>query len=149
MTIVPFPDDDLVFIVRAQGARLVDLESADDLSTAKPRKLLKNNGSISTEIVRSVAPWSQPNPAVNATFGAARVLTLRSFLTANAIRSSTSMTGVDWCSSNNSTPCALGQISAPLLVSAMGAGSGLRDNEWLFEGAVNYLRDWTNKRFSE
>ncbi len=137
-----FPDDDLVFIVRAQGARLADLESADDLSTVAPRKLLKNNGSISTEIVRSVRPASQVNPAGNATFGAARVLTLRSFLTANAIRSSSSMTGVDWCSTNNSTPCALGQITVPLLVSAMGGGTGIRDSEWLFERAASRDKDF-------
>jgi pimeloyl-ACP methyl ester carboxylesterase len=137
-----FPDDNLVFIVRAQGARLDDLDNSDELSTLKPRKLLKNNGSISTEIVTSVRPPSQPNPAANATFSAARVLTLRSFLTANAIRSSNSMTAVDWCSSNNSTPCALGQITVPLLVSAMGAGTGIRDNEWLFEQAASRDKDF-------
>jgi hypothetical protein len=137
-----FPDDNIVFIVRAQGARLVDLESAENLSTKSPRKILKNNGSVSTELITSVAPMSRPNPLANATFGAARVLTLRSFLSANAIRSTSAITGVDWCSSNNSTPCALGQITVPLLVSAMGAGTGIRDNEWLFENAASRDKDF-------
>jgi hypothetical protein len=70
------------------------------------------------------------------------MLTLRSFLTANAIRSSNSMTGVDWCSSNNSTPCALGQITVPLLVSAMGGGTAIRDNELLYELAVSRDKDF-------
>jgi hypothetical protein len=52
------------------------------------------------------------------------------------------MTGVEWCSSNNSTPCALGQIAVPLLVSAMGGNTGLRDNEWLYETAASRDKDF-------
>ena len=139
----PFPDDNVFLIVRAQGARLVDAETTADTATAKPRKLLRNNGTTVTQIVRSVRPATRSNPAQNATFdGGARLLTLKSFLTANAIRSTNSMTGVDWCSSNNSTPCALGQITVPLLVSAMGGNTGLRDNEWLYETAVSRDKDF-------
>ena len=130
----PFPDDNVFLIVRGQGARLADAETLAETATASPRKLLRNNGSTVTQIVKSVRPAVRPNPAQNATFdGGARLLTLKSFLTANAIRSTNSMTGVEWCSSNNSTPCALGQIGVPLLVSAMGGNTGLRDNEWLYE----------------
>jgi hypothetical protein len=138
-----FPDNDLVLIVRGQGARLVDSETLAETATSRPRKLLKNNGSIVTEIVRSVRPPVHPNPVQNATFdGGARLLTLKSFLTANAIRSTNSMTGIDWCSSNSSTPCALGQISVPLLVSAMGGNTGIRDNEWLYENAASRDKDF-------
>lgn len=139
----PFPDDNVFFIVRAAGARLVDAETMAETATAKPRKLLRNNGTTVTQIVRSVRPATRPNPAQNATFdGGARLLTLKSFLTANAIRSTNSMTGIDWCSSNNSTPCALGQIAVPLLVSAMGGNTGLRDNEWLYETAASRDKDF-------
>ena len=137
-----FPDDDVVFIVRAQGAGLADLESFGGRSTTSPRKLLKNTGSVSTEVIKSVAPMTRPNPLANGTFGAARVLTLKSFLSANAIRSTNATTGVDWCSSNNSTPCALGQIGVPLLVSAMGGGTGIRDGEWLYENAASRDKDF-------
>ena len=139
----PFPDDNVFLIVRAQGARLADADPIAETATVKPRKLLRNNGSIVTELVRSVRPPGRPNPAANAYFeGGARLLTLKSFLTANAIRSTHSMTGIDWCSSNNSTPCALGQIGVPLLVSAMGGNTGLRDNEWLFENAASRDKDF-------
>jgi len=139
----PFPDDNVFFIVRASGARLVDAETMAETATAKPRKLLRNNGTTVTQIVRSIRPATRPNPAQNATFeGGARLLTLKSFLTANAIRSTNSMTGIDWCSSNNSTPCALGQVGVPLLVSAMGGNTGLRDNEWLYETAVSRDKDF-------
>jgi hypothetical protein len=139
----PFPDNDAVLIVRGQGARLMDAETLAETATARPRKLLKNNGTVVTQIVKSVRPAVRPNPAQNATFdGGARLLTLKSFLTANAIRSTNSMTGIDWCSSNNSTPCALGQIGVPLLVSAMGGNTGIRDNEWLYENAASRDKDF-------
>ena len=139
----PFPDDNVYLIVRAQGARLADADPIAETATVKARKLLRNNGSIVTEIVRSVRPPGRPTPAANAYFeGGARLLTLKSFLTANAIRSTHAMTGIDWCSSNNSTPCALGQIGVPLLVSAMGGNTGLRDNEWLFENAASRDKDF-------
>ena len=84
-----------------------------------------------------------PGPEQNARFeGGARLLTLRSFLTANAIRSTNSMTGIDWCSSNASTPCAVGQIGVPLLVAAMGGNTGLRDNEQLYEMAASRDKDF-------
>jgi len=139
----PFPDDNVFLIVRAQGARLADAETIADTATVKPRKLLRNNGSTVTQIVRSVRPDVRPNPAQNAAFdGGARLLTIKSFLTANAIRSAQAMTGVDWCSSNNSTPCALAQIGVPLLVSAMGGNTGLRDNESLYETAASRDKDF-------
>ena len=139
----PFPDDNVFLIVRAQGARLIDAGTIAETATARPRKLLRNNGSTVTQIVRSVRPAARPNPAQNATFdGGARLLTIKSFLTANAIRSANAMTGVDWCSSNNSTPCALGQIGVPLLISAMGGNTGLRDNESLYEMAVSRDKDF-------
>jgi len=139
-----FPDDNVFLIVRAQGARLPDRPSLEaDGATAHPRKLLKNTGSVSTEMIKTVRPPGKPNPAANATFEqGARLLTLRSFLTANAIRSTNASTGVDWCSTNNSTPCALGQIDVPLLVTAMGGGTGIRDSEWLYDQAASRDKDF-------
>lgn len=135
-----FPDDNVVLIVRASGAGLP--ESDPETGTAQPRKLLKNDGSIATQIIRTVQPPGRTEPRQNATFEAARLLTLRSFLTANAIRSTNAKDGVDWCSTNNSTPCALAQIGVPLLVSAMGAGTAIRDNERLFEVAASRDKDF-------
>jgi len=137
----PFPDDNAFLIVRADGARLAD--TTDSSRTAEPRKHLKNNGAIVTEVVKSSRPPAAAAPEVNASFdGGARLLTLRSFLTTNAIRSTNSMTGIDWCSSNNSTPCAVGRVGVPLLVAAMGGNTGLRDNEMLFEMAASPDKDF-------
>ena len=139
----PFPDNNVFLIVRAQGARLPYNDAVADTATASPRKLLKNNGSVVTQIVRTVRPATESSAVQNGTFdGGARLLTLKSFLTANAIRSTNSMTGIDWCSSNHSTPCAIGQIGVPLLVSAMGGNTGIRDNEWLYERAASRDKDF-------
>lgn len=138
----PFPDDNAFLIVRAAGARMADSE--DGRRTQQPRKHLKNNGAIVTEIVKSSRPpVAGGGPEQNASFdGGARLLTLRSFLTTNAIRSANSMTGIDWCSSNSSTPCAVGQVAAPLLVAAMGGNTGLGDNEMVYEMAASRDKDF-------
>jgi hypothetical protein len=139
----PFPDDNAFLIVRADGARLVDEEEMVGRATAAPRKHLKNDGRVVTEIVKPLRSDARMNPDDNRLFdGGARMLTLRSFLTTNAIRSTHAVTGIDWCSSNNSTPCALGAISVPILVAAMGGNTGLRDNEMLYEMAASRDKDF-------
>jgi dethiobiotin synthetase len=52
------------------------------------------------------------------------------------------MDGIDWCSSNNSTPCALQSISVPLLITAMGGHYFIRDNEIHFEMAASKDKDF-------
>ena len=52
------------------------------------------------------------------------------------------MDGIDWCSSNNSTPCALQSISVPLLITAMGGHYFIRDNEIHYEMAASKDKDF-------
>ena len=58
-----------------------------------------------------------------------------SFLTANSVRATNSVDGIDWCSTNSTTPCAAAAISVPTLVVAMGAHTFIRDGEVIFEAA--------------
>jgi hypothetical protein len=98
---------------------------------------------VVTEVVKPLRTDARMSPDGNGLFdGGARMLTLRSFLTANAIRSTHATRGIDWCSSNNSTLCALGEIGVPLLVAAMGGNTGLRDNEMLYEMAASRDKDF-------
>jgi pimeloyl-ACP methyl ester carboxylesterase len=127
-----FPDNDSIIIARGGGSQAGGGDAANlfvpdtDIlcCTERPQKLLLNDGSIVTEIVKSVR---LPNPAVaegNEEFdGGTKNLTVTSFLSANAIRATDSLdyNQIDWCSSNNSTPCALQNITVPLLTTAMGA----------------------------
>jgi hypothetical protein len=140
----PYPDDDAAFLItRGDGARLMELDLSIHHSTVKPQKLLKNDSSIVTQIAESVRLADTTLADLNATFdGGTRFLTVRSFLSANAIRATDSMDGIIDCSSNNSTPCALRKISVPILIGAMGAHYFIRDNEIHYEVAASPDKDF-------
>src|SRR6185436_16760319 len=139
----PYPDDDVFPIVRGEGARLMEIDPSVHHATRAPQKLIRNDGSVVTQIVESVRPVGRGTEAANAAFATGtRLLTLRSFLSANAIRAKDSMDDIDWCSSNNSTPCAVQHISVPLLVTAMGAHYFVRDNEIHYEMAASKDKDF-------
>ena len=138
-----FSDDDALLIPRGIGARLMQLDPSIHHSTVQPQKLLQNDGTVSMQIVESVRPAFLNQKEANATFNdGTRFLTLRSFLSANAIRSNDSMDDIDWCSSNNSTPCALQNISVPILLGAMGGHYFIRDNEIHYEVAASEDKDY-------
>ncbi len=114
--------DDAPFIVYRNRARLMDFSMSVHPGSVKPQKLIRDDGSISTEVVRSVRVALADNAKADRTLSNGTMfLTLTSFLSANAIRAKDSMVDIDWCSSNNSTPCAVREISVPLLIAAMGA----------------------------
>ena len=121
----------------------MELDLSIHHSTVKPQKLLKNDGTIVTEIVNSVRRANPSLAKQSATFeNGARLLTVRSFLSANATRATDSMDGIDDCSTNNSTPCALRSISVPVLIAAMGAHYFIRDNEIHYEVAASKDKDF-------
>lgn len=134
--------DDAPFIVYRTRGRLMDFSMSVHPGTVKPQKLIVNDGSISTEIVRSVrAPVPAPDRAEKTLANGTMFLTLNSFLSANSIRARDSIDDIDWCASNNSTPCALREIGKPLLIAAMGGHYFVRDNEIHFEQAASPDKD--------
>jgi hypothetical protein len=138
-----YRDDDVLLVPRGEGARLMELDMSIHHSTARPEKLLKNDGTIVTQVVESVRKPTKGLEAQNASFkGGTRLLTLRSFLSANAIHASDSIDHIDWCSSNNSTDCALKSISVPVLITAMGAHYFVRDSELHYEVAASKDKDF-------
>jgi len=139
----PYPDDDALVLTRFEGARLMELDRGVHHSTVKPQKLLKNDGTVATQIVESVRKAATGYASRNASFaGGARVMTTRSFLSANAIRARDSMDDIDWCSSNNSTRCAVRNIALPILITAMGAHYFVRDNELHFDDAASQDKEF-------
>lgn len=126
----PFP------IVGGWSAGLADLDPSINSRTLKPRKLLKNDGRVVIQIVVRVRPPGQTAPP------GTRQLSVKSFLSANAIRAANSLDGIDWCSSNATLVCAVQKISVPILVSAMGTHTFIRDNEICFELAVSKDKDF-------
>lgn len=138
-----YPDDDVFLVVRGDGARLMELDPGIHHATAKPEKLLRNDGTIVTQIVESVRKPTKGIRENNQSFGrGTRLLTIRSFLGANAVRATNSMDGIDWCSSNNSVPCAVQQITVPALFTAMGGHYFIRDNEIHYEMSASKDKDF-------
>jgi hypothetical protein len=148
----PYPDDDIMIIPRAGNpgagagadARLFVTEPdiAAINSTSRPVKLLRNDGTVTMEIVHSVFV---ANPSVardNMRFGSGtKVFTLRSFLSAQAVRAGNAVDDIDYCSTNNSTICAVQAISVPVMFAAMGAHYFIRDNERQFDMAHSKDKD--------
>jgi pimeloyl-ACP methyl ester carboxylesterase len=135
--------DDVPFIVYRNRARLMDFSMSIHPGSTRPQKLIKNDGSISTEIVRSVRVGLAENARLDKTLSNGTMfLTLTSFLSANAIRSKDSIVDIDWCSANNSTPCALKQITVPILVTAMGGHYFIADNEIHYDVAASKDKDF-------
>ncbi len=136
-------EGDAPFVVPlGDNARLMNGDVSIHHATEQNRKLLKNDGTIEdgaqVESVR--VPGLDAEDAK--TFDATMFLTAKSFLSVRAIRSTDAMDGIEWCSSNNSTPCNLQQVNVPLLVTAMGGHYFIRDSEILFDMAASEDKDF-------
>jgi len=135
-----FYSDDAPFDIPGfDNARLLSLDPSIRHTTVQPEKLLKNDGSTVFQIIESIAPPRPELADLNRTFsqGARGGLTVKSFLSSNAIRATNSMdeTQIDLCSTNNSTPCMLQQVTVPLLAAANQASF----QNLIQEVEINYL----------
>ena len=140
------PTDNDAFIVYHDSARLSDFSTGVWKGTLHPAKLLKNNGTIdATQVVNTVrVPDGPGNRDTDSQLSGGLFLNLTSFLSANSIRSTNSLTGIDWCSSNNSTPCAVSHLSPslPVLVLSMQGHYFIRDGEQIFEMSTSSDKDY-------
>jgi hypothetical protein len=138
-----FTDDDVFLLSRADTAELMLLDPSIHHTTQRPQKVLKNDGTVVREIASSVRVAVPEQATQNQSLSlGALLLTLRSFLSANAIRSRHALDDVDWCSTNNSVPCAVQAISVPTLVAAMGGNNYLQFNEWHFDLSGSKDKDY-------
>ena len=113
------------------------------MSTRRPQKLLKNDGSIVTQIVKSIEPPHPEQAKLNRTFDdGVKVQTVRSFLSINSVRSTDSIDGIDHCSTNSSAVCAVQYIKVPTLITAMGAYHLLRDEELMYDKSAAADKDY-------
>jgi hypothetical protein len=137
-----FPVDDAPFISHRNGSRLVQLDRSVDGKTDKPRKLVKDDGTIVTDIVTTVRPCVPKIKETDATFGESIDVTVKSFLGAGAIRSRHAMDDVDQCSSNNSTICMAQYITVPTLILTSQGHYFMHDNEIIFEKSASRAKDY-------
>ncbi|MGK0297353.1 MAG: hypothetical protein ACI9XC_000956 [Gammaproteobacteria bacterium] len=133
-----YPDDDVFIVPRGNASRLYSMDLSIENSSTKPAMLLKNDGSIvDCCIVNSVRVAGQSPESNKKFWGGTMFLSLKSFLSVRSIRSSNSIYGIDWCSSNNSAPCSLQKVSVPLLVVAMGGYFFIHDGEIIYDMATS------------
>jgi hypothetical protein len=138
-----FTDDDVFLLSRVDTAELMLLDPRIHHTTLRPQKVLKNDGSLVRQVGESVRVAQPEQAAQNRTFAQGTLLlTLRSFLSAYAVRSRHAMDDVEWCSTNNSVPCAVQAISAPILMASMGGNNYLRFIENYFELAKSTDKDF-------
>jgi hypothetical protein len=138
-----YKDDDAYVLHRSEVGRLAELDLSVHPGTVKPHKLLKNDGTIVTEIIKSVRVPNTDNAERAKSFQAgSKFLTVKSFLGTRAIRAKDSMDDIDYCSNNNSTPCHLRQITVPILILGMGGHYFLRDNEIHYEVSASSDKEY-------
>lgn len=137
-----YSDNDAFIVPAVAGTRLANHDASIDRTTLRPHSLLKNDGTIEDCcVVESVRKVGQ-TPQTSRSFNGVGFSTVKSFLSVNAMRGRHSMNDIDWCSSNNSTPCNVDVVSVPLLVIAMGGHYFLRDGEIIFDAANSQDKEY-------
>jgi hypothetical protein len=139
-----YEDDDLIFL---PGGNAVIVHAApklvpDMISTKKPAKLMRNDGSVVTQIVTSVMVADEDLAASARSFDGTAVHKLLTFMSSVAIRSKDSLLDIDYCSTINSTTCAVASIEAPSLFMAMGGYKFIRDHEIMVERSAARDKDF-------
>lgn len=148
-----YPDNDAFVIPRGndRATNIFAMDTSIQCCSKRPQRLLKNDGTIVTGIIKSVRPPDTSRAKMNGTFGdgsfnlgGARVLTVKSFLSANAIRATDSLdyNKIDWCTSNNSVPCALKTITVPILIVAMQGHYFVTDSEYFLDIAKSQDKEF-------
>jgi hypothetical protein len=138
-----YKDDDAFVIHKSESGRLSEMDLTVHAGTVKPHKLLKNDGTIVTEIIKSVRVADSKNPERAKSFHeGSKLLTVKSFLGTRAIRAKHSLDDIDYCSNNNSTPCHLQKITVPILILGMGGHYFLRDNEIHYEVSASADKEY-------
>jgi hypothetical protein len=130
-----YNDDDMIFI---PGGNAVIAHAApklvpDMISTKRPVKVIKNDGSVVTEMFTSVMVPDQDLAATGRSFDGTAVHKLSTFMSSAAIRSTDSMHEIDHCSTINSTTCYVAYSTRPALFMAMGGYKFIRDHELMYE----------------
>lgn len=139
-----YPDNDIVIIPRGGnpgngGAGTLNLAVLDPsipgvAQTRAPRPVLHNDGTVSEQISHTLFQADPTLRETNLSFDTGtRILTLRSFLSANAVRSTNSFDGIEHCSANGSMICAMGVVRSPVLFGVSQAHYFLGDNERAYE----------------
>jgi len=140
------PTDNDKFVAYRINARLYDLDNTIDSHTRSPRKLLRDNREIVTQVVHTVRPCGEPlgysTPEVDAQLERTRDMNVRALLGIWSIRANDSMYDIDYCSANGSTMCMVQHVRAPTLITASQGNPYVVDNERMFEMSGSVRKDY-------
>ncbi|MFN0073305.1 MAG: hypothetical protein ACKVVP_17625, partial [Chloroflexota bacterium] len=134
--------DDEPFLVHGVNSRIwmPDLQIQSRTRGAHP--LLHADGSVTTEIVRSVRRPSGNPPGTRSYKSALVGISVRQFLSSHALRTTPDyalgedfIRGVDWASSSTSTPTNMAHLSVPTIIMPMTGHYFLVTDEIIFEHA--------------
>jgi pimeloyl-ACP methyl ester carboxylesterase len=126
-------DEDMILVPTTNASAWLsrmdpDVEGAR--STERPERLLKNDGHFVVQKITSVAvTTARGDPDKLET----QAFYLGAFLSSHAIRARNSQDGIDYCSSNDSSICAVQFVSVPTMIAAMGGYLFVRDSERLYD----------------
>lgn len=107
----------------------LDPTIAVTMSTVRPERLLRNDGTISMQQIHSV--WTGQSPFLH--FRQDIVESATAFLDLRAVRARDSMSEIDWCSANSDTVCNSWHIHVPVLFIASGASDFIADEERMYD----------------
>ncbi len=139
------PSEQILMIPAIGMAHLdiFDPAAVGTMSTEKPRKLLKNDGTVVTQAIKSVAVGaSAPPPATAASLTTRMMPTVTYFLSRGSVRATDGINAIDYCSSNSVTVCNVGHIHVPVLFIASGAGTFIADEERMYERSPSRDKDF-------
>jgi hypothetical protein len=143
-----FDDDEPFIVPGAEQGFLNNKLYAQDIRlmshTRKAWPLLKADGSIRQEIIRSVRKPENPKSLTGSHGEGALVTTVRKYLNSYAVRTSEdygynedSVYGIDWSSSYNCTAGNISCVSVPLLVMGMTGNWEYLASETIYENAAS------------
>lgn len=116
------------------NSRLDSMDPSIDslMRTRQPRRLLRNDGSIVTEVIRSVSVGGAGQRQGPVRLGVSEGSSAH-FLSRVAVRATHSVNGVDYCTASSVTVCNTRSIRVPVLFIPVGAGGFMADEEIMFE----------------
>jgi len=109
----------------------LDPNIALTMSTVRPERVLRNDGSIAVQPIHSV--WTGQSPFLH--FSENLVEPAAAFLAMRAVHARDSMSQIDWCSANADTVCNSWHIHVPVLFIASGASDFIADEERMYDGS--------------
>lgn len=116
--------------------------------TKREHKLIHGDGSITTEIVRSVRGPENPRCLTGKLRDGAHIMTIRTYLSSYAVRTNDEygyndqeVYGIDWKSSYSCPPGNVTYIHVPLLVMGMTAGWEYLASETIYDMAASKDKD--------